>query len=92
MPLREPDATDPMELAGVEVPADAGAVELMVTTYAEEYGRLRWDRERILALFRAPRFRSAHGAWLRLGEDRVRGLVEEALERFTPPARGGDHA
>jgi hypothetical protein len=81
-----------MELVGVEVPADAAAVETMVTVYAEEYGRLRWDRDRILAAFRMPRYASAHGAWRVLGEARTAELVEEALERFTPPARGGDHA
>ncbi len=92
MPHGEPDSTDPMALVGVEVPAEAGAVELMVTVYAEEYARLRWGRDRILAAFRTERYASAHGAWLRLGEARVVELVEEALERFTPPARGGDHA
>lgn len=92
MPRGEPGATDPLELVGVGVPGGEGAVEGMVAAYAREFARLRWPRERILALFRTPRYASPHGAWLRLGEERVRALVDGALEPFTPPPEGGDHA
>ena len=89
MPLRDPDGTDPMELVGMEFPAGAGAVEEMVRVYAVEYRRLGWERDRILATFRSPRYASAHGAWNALGEGRVRELVDEALEPFLPPAAAG---
>jgi hypothetical protein len=88
MPLREPDGEDPMELAGVVLPAPQGAVEQMVLVYAEEYRRLGWDRGRILAAFRMPLYASAHGAWRLLGEERVAALVDEAIEPWSPPAGG----
>jgi len=89
VPLRDPDGEDPMELVGVEVPADAGAVEEMVRTYAVEYRRLGWERARILATLRSPWYAPAHGAWLQLGEKRCGELVDEALEPFAPPPAAG---
>ena len=89
MPLHDPDATDPMELAGAVLPAPPGTNERMVRVYAEEYARLGWPRARILATFRSPFYASMHGAWRLLGEARIRELVDEALEPWTPPAPEG---
>jgi hypothetical protein len=92
MPLLDPEGADPMEIVGVEVPAGPGAVEEMVLTYALEYRRLGWDRDRILATFRCPWYAPAYGAWLRLGEARTRALVEEALEPFASRPAAGEGA
>ena len=90
MPLRDPEGEDPMELVGVEVPAGADSVEEMVRTYAVEYRRLGWARDRILATFRSPWYAPAYGAWKILGEARTGELVDEALELFAPPPAAGE--
>ncbi len=88
MPHDDPASTDPMEVVGVRVPAAPGACEEMVRTFAEEYARLGWPTVRILATFRSPWYAAMHGAWLALGEERVRALVAEALGPRTPPSPG----
>jgi hypothetical protein len=84
VPLRDPDAADPLELRGVAVPAGGEAHEEMVRAFALEYRRLGWGRDRILATCRSPFYASVHGAWRLLGEGRVRVLVDEALAPFAP--------
>ncbi len=79
MPHNEPDATDPMSLTGVEVPAAEEEVVEMARSFAEEFAAGGWSAERLLTLFRNPFYAGPHLAWVQLGETRVRGLIDEAV-------------
>ena len=78
MPHNEPDATDPMSLTGVEVPAAEEEVVEMARSFAEEFAAGGWSAERLLTLFRNPFYAGPHLAWVQLGETRVRGRIDEA--------------
>jgi len=79
MPRQEPDATDPMTLTGVEFPATEEDVVEMARAFAGEFAMSGWDGDRLLHLFRNPRYGGPHLAWKQLGEERVREVIEEAL-------------
>ncbi len=79
MPYDDPDPRDPMMLVGVALPATAEAQREMVYALAEEFARLGFDEERILALFRRPFYAGAHAAFRQLGEREVRRIVGETL-------------
>ncbi|HUY31790.1 MAG TPA: hypothetical protein VMV69_03350 [Pirellulales bacterium] len=72
----EPD--DPMDLHGFEVPGDS---ELMLRMLVEEYARMGWGLEALMSLFRDPFFHSAHGLWLRYGDEELRRRVAAILTR-----------
>lgn len=80
MPFDEPDSDDPFELVGMEVPA-AGpdAVREMAVCFAEEFARMGWESGQILALFEDPAYGSAHAAYVAVGADGMREIVEEAV-------------
>ncbi len=78
MPYDEPDATDPMTLHGVVCEtADDSAVREMAECFIEEYLRLGFDAERLLALFRNRGFAGARLALEALGEERIRAMISE---------------
>ncbi len=81
---------DPLELVGVEVPADDGALDEMARTFVEEYLREGWDERRLLALFRNPFYRAPHLIYRARGEAYVRALVTEVLSRWGRPAAAAD--
>ncbi len=72
----EPD--DPMDLHAFEVPGDS---ELMLRMLVEEYARMGWGLEALMSLFRDPFYHSAHGLWLRYGEEELRRRVAAMLAR-----------
>lgn len=76
----EPD--DPMALVGVQLdrgPDDEALTE-MAWCFVEEYVRMGWSGDRILAAFRNPFYRGPHQVLLAKGEGFVGGLIE-AFER-----------
>jgi hypothetical protein len=79
--MKEPEAGDPLEIVGVVLdrPMDEGAVDDMARTFVEEYALLGWSPERILAMFRRPFYGGAHDAYERLGEPRIRVLIEQTM-------------
>ena len=79
MPKNECDPEDPMELVGVELPAqDESSVRDMALCFAEEFIRDGWRKERVLALFTNPFYRMPHAIWKSKGDDYVKAIVEEA--------------
>lgn len=78
-PLRDPDASDPMEIVGVVLdrPMDTAGLEAMARTFVEEYVLMGWSPKRILDVFRRPFYAGAHDAYEALGEDRIRALIAE---------------
>lgn len=80
--MKDADAEDPLEIVGVVLdrPMDADAIDDMARTFVEEYVLLGWSPERILAMFRRPYYGGAHDAYERLGEPRIRALIEQTIE------------
>ena len=55
MAYKEIEPDDPMELVGVVLPANPEAERDMAYVFAEEFARMGYDRERLLALFKTSR-------------------------------------
>jgi hypothetical protein len=79
MPYDEADATDPLELVAVTLPADADAQGEMAYVFAEEFARLGYDAPRILSLFRNPFYAGAHAAFRMLGDEATRAIIDDCL-------------
>ena len=75
---RPPEPTDPFQMfaAGVE-----GDPELMLTCLVEEYSRLGYDAEGLVALFDDPEFLATHGLSELLGPEETRERVLSVLAR-----------
>jgi hypothetical protein len=72
----EPD--DPLNLHAVEVDGDP---DLMLRLLVEEYARLGWRLDSLLAMFRDPFYQAAHGLWLLYGEEELRRRITATLAR-----------
>ena len=79
MPYHDPDAEDPQELVGVELPGDEEVTREMAAAFAEEFAQLGFTRPQILALYRKAEYGGAHRAWQLLGEEAIAQLVDESL-------------
>jgi hypothetical protein len=79
MPFRDPDPTDPNMLVGVVLPSDAEATRDMAYVFAEEFARMGYDRDRLLALFKNTHYAGAHGTYRELGEKETLGIIDECL-------------
>jgi hypothetical protein len=75
MPKDEFVAEDPMELVGVVMPGEPGMLEAMAECLVEEYIRLGWDEERLMALFASPLYMATHRIYRAQGEEYVRTLI-----------------
>ncbi len=82
MPHGRPDPADPNVLVGVRLPTDEDGLVEMAYTFAEEFAALGHDQDRILRMFRNPRFGGPHAAYLALGEGVVLGIVAECARVF----------
>jgi hypothetical protein len=97
MPYHEPDSTDPLELCGVRAgEATSEETGFLVQCLTQEYLRMGFSPQDVLALFRSPQYPLAHRAWLELGEVAVFTLVQDvasARRRARPDhAEEGAHA
>ena len=86
MPYDGADVEDPLELAAVTVPADAGSELEMAYVFAEEFARLGYGARRILGLFRTPFYAGAHRAWCALGETEMAAIVDQCVGVWGPHA------
>ena len=80
MPYDDPDPTDPTMLVGVEIPAGATSDIDMAYAFAEEFAQLGFSAERLMALFRNPYYAGAHRALGVLGDERIAGIIREAID------------
>ena len=80
MPYLEPDPSDPHSLVGVGVPAGEEVHLDMAYVIAEEFTRLGFDQDRLLALFQDPFYRSAHGVLEILGEQKIKSIIQETIQ------------
>ena len=52
----------------------------MAYVIAEEFTRLGFDQDRLLALFQDPFYRSAHGVFEILGKQKIESIIQETLQ------------
>ncbi|MBI1952660.1 MAG: hypothetical protein HYS41_00860 [Candidatus Omnitrophica bacterium] len=78
IPLKEPEPDDPMELTGIVLPApDEASLKEMAVTFAEEFLRSGWPREKLRAMFRNPFYRGPHLVWRQKGDAYVDAVIQE---------------
>ena len=82
MAWKEAEAGDPLERVAVSLPADGESVREMAATFAEEFAAMGFGEQRLLRLFRSPRYAGAHHAWRILGDEEVRRIVAESVAVF----------
>ena len=82
MPHGRPDPADPNILVGVRLPTDEDGLVEMAHTFAEEFAALGYDQDRILRMFRNPRFGGPHAAYRTLGEGVVTDIAAECARVF----------
>ncbi len=81
MPLKEPDAEDPMELVGVELPVDdVGVTEQMAECFIEEYLMMGYSTEQLFRIFTNPFYAGAYDVGQRLGVERVVDLISRSAD------------
>ncbi len=79
MPKDEFDPEDPMELVGMELPADdENSLRDMALCFAEEFIRDGWRKEKVFAMFTNPFYRMPHAIWKSKGDLFVKEIVDEA--------------
>lgn len=69
---------DPLEMHSFEVPGDT---DLMLRLLVEEYARVGWGVEEIMALARDPNYVALYGLWRLYGEGRLWQRVGEIIAR-----------
>ena len=79
MPYDDPDPSDPTLLVGVEVPREDGSQLEMAYVFAEEFARLGFSEQRLLALFHHPYYAGANRSFNILGEEKIRSIIQETL-------------
>ncbi len=89
-PLRDPDASDPMEIVGIVLdrPIDERGLDDMARTFIEEYTLMGWSPARILDVFRRPFYGGAYDAYEALGEGRIAALIAETTGHLDRSAEG----
>ena len=75
---REMLPEDPMGLHAVELPGDA---DLMLRLMVEEYARMGWGLDAILALAEDPFYHVLHDLYQQCGPDEFRRRVQSVLDR-----------
>ncbi len=79
MPSGEPQAGDPFEFVALGLPSGPEAAGDMAYTFAEEFARLGYSEQALMALFIDPYYRGAHGAYQALGKEKVEQIVHECV-------------
>jgi hypothetical protein len=82
MPKDEFVLEDPMELVGMVLPGGPGQLEVMAECIIEEYIRMGWDEERLMALFKNPLFAATFRVYRYKGEAYVRELITTCLNKW----------
>ena len=83
MPHNDPDPTDPMTLHGVAIQTDDPSVTReMAVCFIDEYLRMGHERERVLAMFKIPKYVGPYMAYRELGEAAIATLIDEAASRW----------
>lgn len=82
MPKDEFDLQDPLELNGAVFPTEEDTSGAMCECFIEEFMRLGYGPEQILALFRDPNYLGTNMVLERRGERFVRDAIIETFARW----------
>ena len=82
MPKDEFDFDDPLELNGMAFATHEDTTDPMCECFIEEFLRMRYQPEQILALFRNPNYLGPNMALQKRGESYVRGIIVEVFGRW----------
>lgn len=73
---KEFESEDPMQLVGTLMECDEEEIEEMGLTFVEEFARMRWPREEIMAIFANPHYRGPHTVYRAKGPAFISGLID----------------
>jgi hypothetical protein len=82
MPKDEFDWEDPLALTGVALPTSEDTTDVMAECFVEEFMRMGYPADRILALFRRPDYFGPRRVLDQRGEAFVRGVIAETFARW----------
>ena len=82
MPKDEFDFEDPLELKGVSFCTQEDTTEAMCECFVEEFLRLGYNQEQLLALFRNPHYLGMRMILEKRGEPFVRATVAQVFARW----------
>ncbi|RME93118.1 MAG: hypothetical protein D6766_08765 [Verrucomicrobia bacterium] len=85
MPKNEFDFDDPMELNGMAFVTTEDTTEAMAECFIEEYLRLGYTAEQVLALFRDPFYLGVHMVLQNRGEPFVRETINRVFAMWGRP-------
>ena len=90
MPKDEFDFDDPMELNGIALPADEDTTDAMTECFIEEFMRLGYDHQRLLALFRNRHYVGMNMVLQNRGEEYVKRRIHEVFAQWGRPFEWSD--
>jgi hypothetical protein len=82
MPKDEFDLADPLELNGAVFPTREDTTDAMCECFIEEFMRMGYGPEQILALFRNPHYLGMNMVMQNRGEQFVREVITETFARW----------
>jgi hypothetical protein len=82
MPKNEFDTEDPLELNGVALVTEEDTTDAMCECFIEEFMRMGYGPEQVLALFRNPQYLGMSLVLEKQGERFIRERVEEVFARW----------
>lgn len=88
MPKDEFDFEDPLELRGMVLASDEDTTGVMAECFTEEFMRMGYSWDEILALFRNPHYLGPHLAWEKHGEPYILNVIAEVFGRWGKPLPG----
>ncbi len=89
MPKDEFDFEDPLELNGLALVTQEDTTEAMCECFIEEFMRMGYGQEQILALFRNPHYLGMNMVLEKRGEQFVSGRIREVFRLWGRESYGG---
>ena len=82
MPKNEFDLEDPLELRGMVLLSQEDSTGDMAECFIEEFMRMSYSHNEVLALFRNQHYLGPHMAWEKHGEPFIRDLIAGVFARW----------
>jgi hypothetical protein len=82
MPKDEFDFDDPMELNGMALLSEEDTTDAMTECFIEEFMRLGYNHQQLLALFRHPHYIGMNMVLQNRGEDYVKKFIADVFARW----------
>ncbi len=90
MPKDEFDFEDPFELNGMAFLSHEDTTNDMAECFTEEFMRMGYTHQQVLALFRNPHYLGPHMAFEKRGEPFIRDLIADVFARWGKPVTWPD--